>query len=75
MKTDFNAMTKAELRAYLVAHPNDQTAFYAFVDRFTSEASAETFPMPQSQAEVEDTAQIIQQKVEQMKIRHPANEV
>lgn len=75
MKADFDAMTKAELRAYLVAHPNDQTAFYAFVDRFTSEASSETFPMPQSQTEIEDTAKLIQQKVEQMKIRHPASEV
>jgi hypothetical protein len=28
MKTDFNAMTKTELRAYLIAHPNEQEAFY-----------------------------------------------
>ncbi|WP_181256686.1 DUF6887 family protein [Merismopedia glauca] len=70
MKSDFNTMTKAELRAYLVAHPNDQAAFYAFVDRFTSEASPETFPMPQSQAEMEETAQLIHQKVQQMNIRH-----
>ncbi len=75
MKSDFNTMTKAELRAYLVAHPNDRTAFYAFVDRFTSEASPETFPMPQSLSEIEETAKLIQQKVEQMKMSHPANEV
>ncbi|WP_197484783.1 DUF6887 family protein [Phormidesmis priestleyi] len=33
-------MTKA-LRAYCVAHPNDETAFHALVDRFTSDASSE----------------------------------
>ena len=67
MKPGFNTMTKAELRAYVVAHPNDQAAFYAFVDRFTSEASPETFAMPQSQAEMEEVTKLIQQKVEQMK--------
>ncbi len=67
MKTDFNTMTKAELRAYLVMHPDEQEAFYAFVDRFTSEASHETFPMPQSQADIEEIDRLIQQKVKQMK--------
>lgn len=60
-------MTKAELRAYVVAHPNERAAFYAFVDRFTSEASPETFATPQSQAEMEEVTKLIQQKVEQMK--------
>ncbi len=70
MKPDFNTITKAELRAYVVAHPNEQAAFYAFVDRFTSEASPETFAVPQSQAEIEDVKKLIQQKVEQMKTSH-----
>ena len=43
MKIDFNNMSKAELRAYLVAYPSDTEAFYAFIDRFTSNASPETF--------------------------------
>jgi len=33
---DFKKMTQSELRAYVIAHPNDQNAFYAFLDRFTS---------------------------------------
>lgn len=63
MNLDFDTMTKTELRAYLVAHPNDREAFYAFVDRFTSEASPQTFALPQSQAEIEEIEQLIQQKV------------
>jgi hypothetical protein len=33
MKPDFNAMTKAELRAYVLAHRQDQEAFQALADR------------------------------------------
>jgi hypothetical protein len=65
MKLDFNAMTKAELRAYLIGHPNEREAFYAFVDRFTADASPETIPMARSQSEIKE----IEQKVEQMKKR------
>ncbi|MEG4803263.1 hypothetical protein QUB63_11060 [Microcoleus sp. ARI1-B5] len=66
MKPDFNSMTKIELRAYVIAHP-DQTAFHAFVDRFTSEASTKTFDIPKSIAEVEEVDISIRQKLEQLK--------
>ncbi len=67
MKPSFESMTKAELRAYLVDHPNDQEAFYAFVDRYTSDASSEIYDMPQSSVEVEEVAALIRQKIEQAK--------
>ncbi len=67
MKIDFNTMTKAELRAYLVQHPNNQTAFYAFVDRFTSEASSTTYSMAQSPEEIKEIDNLIQQKLTQTK--------
>lgn len=67
MKPDFNSMTKIELRAYVIAHPNDKTAFHAFVDRFTSEASTKTFDIPKSIAEVEEVDILIRQKLEQLK--------
>lgn len=60
-------MTKAELRAYVVAHPNNQAAFHAFVDRFTAEASPETFNMPNAKAEIEEVEILIRQKLEQLK--------
>jgi ABC-type bacteriocin/lantibiotic exporter with double-glycine peptidase domain len=66
VKIDFNKMTKAELRAYVVAHPQDKAAFYAFVDRFTSVASPETFTMLQSPAEMAEIDHLIRQKVAQM---------
>lgn len=68
-KPDFTAMNKPELRAYVIAHPHDQAAFHAFVDRFTSDASSEIFGFPKSQAEVQEVEHLIKQKIEQLKMR------
>lgn len=65
MQLDFDAMTKGELRAYIIAHPSDKVAFHAFVDRFTAEASSETFDIPSSIDEVEAVEVLIRQKLEQ----------
>lgn len=62
---NFNKMTKTELRNYLVNNPKDQTAFYAFVDRFTAEASTDLLTMPQSQTEIKEIERLIQLRVEQ----------
>lgn len=67
MKPDFNETTKAELRAYVIAHPDDKDAFRAFVDRFTADASSTTFKAPQSKSEIEEVEHLIQQKVQQLK--------
>lgn len=67
MKPNFDAMTKTELRAYLVSHQDDQAAFYAFVDRFTSSAPQEIFPFATSDAEIEEVKKIIQEKVKQQR--------
>lgn len=58
-------MTKAELRAYLIEHPDDKSAFEAFVDRFTSEASSTTYSMAQSSEEIQEVENLIRQKVTQ----------
>lgn len=68
IKPDFSSMTKIELRAYVIAHPTDKAAFHAFVDRFTSEASPETFDIPKSNTEVGEVEILIRQKLEQIKI-------
>ena len=65
---DFNTMTKTELRNYLVKHPGDKTAFYAFVDRFTSEADSNTFAMAQSLEEIQEVDNLIQQRLKQSNI-------
>ncbi len=56
-------MTKVELRAYVVAHPNDETAFHAFVDRFTSDASPAMFTPIDSHADVETINKLVIAKV------------
>jgi hypothetical protein len=68
MKPDFSSMTKIELRTYVIAHPDDKIAFQAFVDRFTSEASPETYDIPKSNAEVEEVEILIRQKLDQLKM-------
>jgi hypothetical protein len=67
MNPDFDTMTKGELRAYVIAHPDDRSAFRMFVDRFTAEASPETFNIPNSKAEVKEVETLIQQKLSQLK--------
>lgn len=63
MKPDFNNMARNDLRAYVIAHPDDKEAFYAFVDRSTADASPDIFAMSQSQQEIEN---LIRQKVQQL---------
>jgi hypothetical protein len=67
IKPDFSKMTKGELRAYVIAHPDNKVAFHAFVDRFTEEAPPETFDIPNSKAEVEEVEILIRQKLNQLK--------
>lgn len=67
-KLDFNTMTKGELRAYIITHPDDRTAFHIFVDRFTAEASSETFDIPNSNIEIERVETLIRQRLEQLKM-------
>lgn len=68
MNPDFNTMTKGELRAYVITHPDDKTAFHTFVDRFTAEASSETFDIPNSNAEMEQVEILIREKLERLKM-------
>ncbi|NEQ40183.1 MAG: hypothetical protein F6K40_29650 [Okeania sp. SIO3I5] len=67
IKPDFNSMNKAQLRAYVIAHPNDKKAFHIFVDRLTSKAPTETFDIPKSIAEIEEVDILIRKKLEQFK--------
>ncbi len=43
-KPNFDTMSKAELRAYVIAHQDDQEAFYALVDSLTANQSAVKYP-------------------------------
>ncbi|MDX2229054.1 MAG: hypothetical protein NW220_05430 [Leptolyngbyaceae cyanobacterium bins.349] len=65
-KPDFMTMTKPELRAYVIAHPDDRQAFHAFVDRFTADASSQVFDIPSSPLEIQDVERLIRQKLAQI---------
>jgi hypothetical protein len=52
MKPDFAAMTRKELRAYLLAHRNDEEAFFAYVDRSETEANWIELPSVESVEEL-----------------------
>jgi len=61
--TDFNNMNKTELRAYLIQHPEDKSAFQAFVDRYTSEADPAAYSPAQSLEEIGEVDNLIQQRL------------
>lgn len=63
--TDFNTMNKTELRAYLIEHPEDKSAFQAFVDRYTSEADSVSYSPAESLEEIKEIDNLIRQKVTQ----------
>ena len=65
--TDFSTMDKTELRAYLIKHSEDKSAFQAFVDHFTSEADPTTYFAPKSLEEIQEVDNLIQQKLTQAK--------
>ncbi len=51
MKPNFEEMTKAELRGYVLQHRDDLNALEALFDRRNSESNAIVFHAPQSKEE------------------------
>lgn len=67
MKLDFDKMSKAELRAYVVANPNDQQAFYKFVDRFKADSNDSRWhPFPQSLEDVAKVSRLVQEQIKKL---------
>lgn len=65
MKPNFETMSKAELRAYVLEHRDDQEAFYQLIDRLRSESKDRVWnPFPQSLDEVNQISELIQQQIE-----------
>lgn len=48
MKSDFQAMSRKELRAYILQHRDDDEAFYAYMDKVQAEGTWIEFPAPKS---------------------------
>nr|WP_324977066.1 hypothetical protein [Nostoc sp.] len=56
-------MSNAELRAYVIAHQDDQEAFYALADRLTAKPPTATYPASMTPEEIHKAvSDIIQQK-------------
>lgn len=51
-KPNFDAMSKAELRAYVIEHQDEQEAFYALVDRLTAKPSSVVYPASMTPEEI-----------------------
>jgi hypothetical protein len=63
MNLDFANMSRLELRAYVVAHPDDQQAFQAVVDRATSEV----YDLPRSMEDFAALDAVMGEKIQREK--------
>jgi hypothetical protein len=54
MKPNFHDMTKKELRTYVLAHRDDNEAFYAYVDKINAEGNRVTHPPLKSLDDIEN---------------------
>lgn len=63
MKSDFKAMSRAELRAYVLEHRDDETAFHALVDRFTENGTDEIYPYPNTPETIEILREAIRRRL------------
>lgn len=53
MNHDFQAMTRKELRAYVLKHRDDNEAFYVYMDKFHAEAKGVKHPPLKSIDDIE----------------------
>jgi hypothetical protein len=60
MKPDFSAMTRKELRAYLLAHRTDEEAFFAYVDRSETEANWIELPPVESAEDLQQFPEFLE---------------
>ena len=66
MKPDYDAMSKAELRAYVIAHREDREAFYKLVDRFKADSKNQIrHPFPKSLEDITKVRDLVQEHIQQ----------
>jgi hypothetical protein len=63
MKPDFENMTRAEFRAYILENRNDDEAFYAYIDQFAS-TPTEVFSGGREEVEIQ-----VRKKVAELKAK------
>lgn len=61
MKPNFQAMSKSELRAYVLAHREDNEAFHAYMDQINAEGDRVKFPLLKSLDDLENYPEVLEQ--------------
>ncbi len=60
-QSSFEAMSRKELREYILEHREDESAFRVYVDRITAEAiNSEVYPAPQSIDDLKHFPQLLE---------------
>lgn len=59
-KPDFQAMSRHELHQYVLAHRDDQAAFYAYIDRLHTEAIWTEMPLLDSVDELDNYPEFVE---------------
>jgi len=60
MKPNFNEMNKKELRTYVLAHRDDNEAFYAYMDKINAEGNRVTHPPLKSLEDMENYPEFLE---------------
>jgi hypothetical protein len=67
MKPDFDKMSIAELRAYLLSHRDDNEAFYQLANRLeTSPDASDLYPIPDTPENIAVMETAIQEQVKKL---------
>jgi len=67
MKPDFGSMSKAELKAYVLAHRDDNEAFYKLVDRYEADSNDQAWhPFPQTSEDWAKIPELIQEQIKKL---------
>lgn len=62
---NFEAMSRKQLRAYILEHRDDEQAFRVYMDRITAEPPTEVYPAPQSIDDLKHFSQLLEKHRQQ----------
>lgn len=70
MKPDFDSMSIADLRAYLLSHRNDDEAFYKLADRLEANSdNTDLYPIPDTPENIAIMEAAIREQVNKLEKR------
>lgn len=59
-KPDFQAMSQKDLHAYVLAHRDDQEAFYTYVDKLHAKVNWDKMPLSQSLEDLKNYSEFVE---------------